>query len=166
MKTCYYANMNFSKSNQTAEEEVETLFSALADKTRLRLLNLMGDDEICVCFFTEVLGESQPKVSRHLAYLRKAGLVDARREGKWMHYSIRTPEDPQLRKVIRSVLEWIASRPEMAADYLKLKEVCCSTDLPKGIASAPKPDIAIGTDMFEGYESESEEVEVLETYLL
>ncbi|MCV4655760.1 metalloregulator ArsR/SmtB family transcription factor, partial [Escherichia coli] len=67
-------------------EKLEKLFLALSDRTRLRLLNLMRNGEICVCFFTEVLGESQPKVSRHLAYLRNAGLVKARREGKWVHY--------------------------------------------------------------------------------
>ncbi|WP_242531466.1 ArsR/SmtB family transcription factor, partial [Vibrio alginolyticus] len=55
-------------------EKLEKLFLALSDRTRLRLLNLMRNGEICVCFFTEVLGESQPKVSRHLAYLRNAGL--------------------------------------------------------------------------------------------
>ena len=65
--------------------EMETLFLALADKTRLRLLNLMRGDEVCVCYFTEVLGESQPKISRHLAYLRNAKIVSARREGKWMN---------------------------------------------------------------------------------
>ena len=75
------------KSN-IESKETENLFLALADKTRLRLLNLMREDEVCVCFFTEVLGDSQPKISRHLAYLRNAGLVSARRDGKWMHYSL------------------------------------------------------------------------------
>ena len=59
-----------------------TLFEALADRTRLRLLHLMTAGEICVCYFVEVLGESQPKISRHLAYLRRAGVVAARRDGK------------------------------------------------------------------------------------
>ncbi len=52
---------------------IELLFKALADRTRLRLLNLIGEDEVCVCFFVEVLNNNQPKISRHLAYLRKAG---------------------------------------------------------------------------------------------
>ena len=64
------------------------LFAALADTTRLRLLNLMAGREVCVCHFVEILGQSQPKISRHLAYLPNAGIVAARREGKWMHYSI------------------------------------------------------------------------------
>ena len=74
--------------NESALADMERFFMALADKTRLRLLNLMRDEEVCVCFFTEVLGESQPKISRHLAYLRGAGIVHARRDGKWMNYSI------------------------------------------------------------------------------
>src|SRR5260370_27922556 len=74
--------------------DMGTLFRALADRTRLRLLNLMADGEVCVCFFVEVLGTNQPKISRHLAYLRRAGIVAARREGTWMHYRIVTPADP------------------------------------------------------------------------
>src|SRR5579863_1492498 len=64
---------------------LDVLFRALADTTRLRLLNLIADQEICVCYFVEILKISQPKISRHLAYLRKAGIVASRREGKWMH---------------------------------------------------------------------------------
>src|SRR5688500_20312346 len=57
-------------------------FRALADRTQLRLLNLMRSEEVCVCFFVEVLKTHQPKISRHLAYLRRAGIVGARREGR------------------------------------------------------------------------------------
>ena len=69
------------------------LFAALADRTGLRLLNLMQDREVCVCYFVEILEQGQPKISRHLAYRRKAGVVNARREGKWMHYRIDRPSD-------------------------------------------------------------------------
>ena len=65
-------------AKENSISRLETLFGALADRTRLRLLNLMGRDEICVCFLVEALGLSQPKISRHLAYLRDAGLVAAR----------------------------------------------------------------------------------------
>src|SRR4051794_37832610 len=65
-------------------------YSALADVNRLRLLNLMKDGELCVCFLQGVLQTNQPKVSRHLAYMRKAGLVEARREGKWMYYRLKS----------------------------------------------------------------------------
>ena len=69
-------------------EDLAELFKCLADPTRLRLVNLLRGGEICVCYFVEILSEPQPKVSRHLAYLRRAGIVDARREGKWMHYKL------------------------------------------------------------------------------
>ena len=70
---------------------MQRFFQALGDATRLRLLNLMGDQELCVCYFVEILKQAQPKISRHLAYLRRAGIVEARREGKWMHYRITPP---------------------------------------------------------------------------
>ncbi len=69
----------------------ELFFRALADATRLRIINLIGDQEVCVCYFVEILKTNQPKISRHLAYLRRAGIVAARREGIWMHYRISTP---------------------------------------------------------------------------
>jgi ArsR family transcriptional regulator len=61
--------------------DMERFFQALGDRTRLRLLNLMGDQELCVCYFVEILDQPQPKISRHLAYLRRAGIVAARRDG-------------------------------------------------------------------------------------
>src|SRR5687767_2365607 len=103
-------------NSETALGDMETFFMALADKTRLRLLNLMRDEEVCVCFFGEVLGDSQPKISRHLAYLRNAGLVEARRDGKWMHYSIRDPKDENARRVLERVFEWLDSREELRRD--------------------------------------------------
>ena len=72
---------------------LENLFLALSDKTRLRLLALMADGEVGVGFLAEKLGESQPKISRHLAYLRNAGIVSARRDGKWIYYNIQWPTD-------------------------------------------------------------------------
>src|SRR3954468_16323564 len=92
---------------------MESFYMALADKTRLRLLNLMRDGEVCVCFFTEVLGDSQPKISRHLAYLRNAGIVTARRDGKWMHYSISRPSDEGAGRVLSELFDWMDSREEL-----------------------------------------------------
>lgn len=112
---------------------------ALADKTRLRLLNLIRQDEICVCFFTEVLNESQPKISRHLAYLRSAGIVEARREGKWMHYRIIEPENDYAAQVLQDILEWLKSHEEMQRDYENLAIACCSPSAPITISRAPKP---------------------------
>lgn len=116
---------------------MEAFYMALADKTRLRLLNLMRDEEVCVCFFTEVLGVSQPKISRHLAYLRNSGLVKARREGKWMHYSTIEPQDEGGKRVLNSVLEWLDGQPELRAERERYKTVCCSPELLIQIAKTP-----------------------------
>src|SRR6266702_7212864 len=92
--------MNMAKKNY----DIENLFKALADHTRLRLINMIGDSEVCVCFLVEILRTSQPKVSRHLAYLRRAGIVAARREGKWMHYKIVVPSHAGAAKILRETL--------------------------------------------------------------
>ena len=123
--------------NESALADMETFFMALADKTRLRLLNLMRDEEVCVCFFTEVLGDSQPKISRHLAYLRNSGIVEARRDGKWMHYSIVPPKDENERRVLNEVFEWLDSRDDMRLDREKYRNVCCSPELLVQIARTP-----------------------------
>lgn len=120
---------------------------ALADKTRLRLLNLMREDEICVCFFSEVLEESQPKISRHLAYLRNAGIVEARRDGKWMHYRIIKPENPFAAQVLEDTLRWLDSQAEMQKDYQKLAVARCAPTAPVTIMRAPKPNTFIETNM-------------------
>lgn len=132
---------------------------ALADKTRLRLLNLMRDEEICVCFFTEVLNESQPKVSRHLAYLRNAGLVEARRDGKWMHYRIVEPENEVAKRVLRETLEGLKNEDEMQKDYEKLYVACCGLSVPVTISRAPKPDTFVQSNI-------NQEREELDTFLL
>ena len=119
--------------------DMELLFSALADRTRLRLLNLMGDDEICVCFFVETLKTNQPKISRHLAYLRRAGVVEARREGKWMHYRIVEPADERAARVFREVRAWLAEDQEMRRDRERLIKVCCAPQLPVHLQAAPRP---------------------------
>src|ERR1051326_5405177 len=98
------------------EAQMELLFRALADRTRLRLLNLLAAGEVCVCFFVEVLGESQPKISRHLAYLRRAGVVAARREGKWMHYRVTTPEDAHVARIFAEVMAWLGEEKGMRED--------------------------------------------------
>ena len=114
-------------------------FLALSDRTRLRLLNLMGDDEVCVCFFVEVLGEPQPKISRHLAYLRQAGVVTARREGKWMHYRVVEPPDPQAAYVFNEVRAFLRADEELKRDQERLMKVCCAPQMPVQLLGAPKP---------------------------
>ena len=103
--------------------EMETMFMALADRTRLRLLNLMADSEVCVNYFTEALGESQPKVSRHLAYLRNAGLVDTRRHGKWIYYSICRPHTKSLGSVLDATLTALAADMELRSDKARLADL-------------------------------------------
>ena len=147
-------------SNETFLKEMETFFLALADKTRLRLLNLMRENEVCVCFFTEVLGESQPKISRHLAYLRNAGLVSARRDGKWMHYKIEIPANFHAAQILQNTLNGLKSKDEMREDYDKLVNVCCAVEVPVTIARAPKPETLLEANM--SYHSREE----LETFLL
>ena len=105
--------------------DLATLFAALADITRLRLLNLINGREVCVCHFVEILVEAQPKISRHLAYLRKAGLVAARREGKWMHYRITPPADPAVAAILTAALTAFHMNPEMQADRAQLDRACC-----------------------------------------
>src|SRR5580692_455701 len=92
---------------------LDVLFRALADPTRLRLLNLIAGRDLCVCYFVEILRISQPKVSRHLSYLRRAGIVAARREGKWVHYRLVIPQDEVAEGILRATLKYLANKPEM-----------------------------------------------------
>jgi ArsR family transcriptional regulator len=117
----------------------ESFFKALADRTRLRLLNLLRTDEVCVCFFVEVLKTNQPKISRHLAYLRRAGIVGVRRQGPWMHYRIVEPADSDAARVLTDVMNWLATDKEMQRDRERLVRVCCAPQLPVSIQGAPRP---------------------------
>lgn len=101
---------------RTAVQEMETLFKALADKTRLRILALLGNNEVCVCHIHDSLGLPQPTVSRHLAYLRKTGLVSARRDGVWMHYQLSRSLDPLIQGVIASAVNALERLPATTQD--------------------------------------------------
>lgn len=118
---------------------IERFFQALGDNTRLRLLNLMGDQEICVCYFVEILGQPQPKISRHLAYLRSVGIVEARREGKWMHYRMVMPPNEGAIKVLREILDWLKEEKTMQADRTKLTKACCAPEKFVALQGAPLP---------------------------
>lgn len=120
--------------------ELELLFQALADRTRLRLLNLMGETELCVCYLVQVLHTPQPKISRHLAYLRRAGIVRARREGKWMHYRIVTPAHSGAATILRQTLDALRNEPAMQADRVRLEKACCSPRRPRALLDAPLPN--------------------------
>jgi ArsR family transcriptional regulator len=129
----------FSMDRRLKSADLATLFAALADTTRLRLLNLMAGREVCVCYFVEILRQSQPKISRHLAYLRRAGIVLARREGKWMHYRISAPTDEGAAAILDAALASLRNNPQMQADLARLNRACCAPQklvMPEG---APRP---------------------------
>jgi ArsR family transcriptional regulator, arsenate/arsenite/antimonite-responsive transcriptional repressor len=119
--------------------DVVRLFAALADPTRLRLLNLMDGREVCVCYFVEILKQGQPKISRHLAYLRNAGIVNARREGKWMHYSIERPEDARACAILEAALMSCKGDREMQMDLTRLGKACCEPQRFVSLQGAPIP---------------------------
>jgi ArsR family transcriptional regulator, arsenate/arsenite/antimonite-responsive transcriptional repressor len=118
---------------------MERFFQALGDNTRLRLLNLMGDQEICVCYFVEILDQPQPKISRHLAYLRSAGIVAPRREGKWMHYRIVMPPNIGAARVLQQTLAWLKEERTMQADRARLSKAYCSPAKFATLQGAPMP---------------------------
>jgi ArsR family transcriptional regulator, arsenate/arsenite/antimonite-responsive transcriptional repressor len=124
---------------------LDLLFRALADPTRLRLLNLIADREICVCYFVEILRMSQPKISRHLAYLRRAGIAAARREGKWMHYRLASPNDQAANSILRETLKHLRDKPEMQRDRTRLNFACCSPQKFELLHGAPPPAVVRAT---------------------
>jgi len=121
------------------EYRLDRLFRALADPTRLRLVHLMADREICVCYFVEVIDAPQPKISRHLAYLRHAGIVSARREGKWMHYQLVVPPDPHAAAILKTTLDSLKQDKELQRDLQSLTKACCGPKSLVGLLGAPLP---------------------------
>jgi ArsR family transcriptional regulator len=115
------------------------MFAALSDRTRLRLLNLMDGREVCVCYFVEILKQSQPKISRHLAYLRRAGIVAARREGKWVHYKIVVPANTGSAQILRQTLAVLREDKGMRADLGQLNKSCCVPQRVSALDGAPTP---------------------------
>jgi ArsR family transcriptional regulator len=102
------------------KDRIDVMFRAFSDRTRLRLLNMLRGGETCVCDLVEVLGVPQPKVSRHLAYLRRAGLVVARKDGLWMHYSL-APAGSEFHKSLLNCLACcFRSVPELKEDSERL----------------------------------------------
>jgi|SRR5688500_17399364 ArsR family transcriptional regulator, arsenate/arsenite/antimonite-responsive transcriptional repressor len=108
-------------------ENMERLFQALGDSTRLRILGLLMTGEVCVCHIHESLKVSQPKASRHLAYLRRAGLVEARRQGLWMYYRLADAPDPVVASVKQAVTHALGHLPGVQKDAQRLqrKNGCC-----------------------------------------
>lgn len=106
----------------------DLLFRAFSDRTRLRILYMLRGHELCVCYIVDVLGVPQPKASRHLAYLRKAGLVLVRKEGQWMHYSLAPARTAFHQKLLDCLNSCFHEVPELATDARRLKMItsCCS----------------------------------------
>jgi ArsR family transcriptional regulator, arsenate/arsenite/antimonite-responsive transcriptional repressor len=119
--------------------DIVRLFAALADHTRLRLLNLMRGRGVCVCYFVEILQQSQPRISRHLAYLRNAGIVSARRDGKWMHYSIRRPQDSAAASILDAGLASLVDDKNMLADLMRLDRASCAPEKFVALEGVPSP---------------------------
>jgi ArsR family transcriptional regulator len=118
---------------------MEQFFRVLADRTRLRLLNLVNGQEVCVCYFIEILDLPQSTISRHLAYLRRAGLVQSRREGKWMHYRLTVPKQAGVQAVLREVLKTFQADKQMERDRARLNRACCAPQKFVRLEGAPMP---------------------------
>ena len=104
------------RNNRAAIDELEDVFKALADKTRLRVLALLANNEVCVCHIHDSLELPQPTVSRHLAYLRRCGLVTARRDGVWMHYRVSRSLNPLIQRIVNSSLDVLQQMPASTQD--------------------------------------------------
>ena len=108
-------------------QAVDQVFKALADPTRVRILGLLSAGEICVCHIHDSLRLPQPLVSRHLAYLRKAGLVETRKEGLWVHYRIAPRRDEVTRTLLDAVYHVVGHLSTVAKDAKRLEKEtgCC-----------------------------------------
>lgn len=104
------------------------LFKAFADPTRLRILTLLSGREVCVCDLMAVLREPQPKVSQHLAFLRAAGLVVFRQEGKWRHYALAKPVGKVHARLVGCLGECFAEIPGLTRDRAKLKKILAAKE--------------------------------------
>lgn len=110
----------------SAKENLPALFRTLADPTRLRLLNLISQGDVCVCHLTDSLEAIQPRVSRHLAYLRRAGVVETRREGKWMHYRWAPNGEAFAGYLMKGLRDWMTKDARMTRERKKLARICCA----------------------------------------
>jgi ArsR family transcriptional regulator len=103
--------------------QLAQFFKALSDETRLRIVMLLTEGELCVCDLMAALGEPQSKVSRHLTYLKYSGLTSSRRVGVWMHYSLSEPSNGFYRAQLNLLQEQLSSLPQFRKDMQKLKEL-------------------------------------------
>lgn len=102
--------------------ELAAVFRALSDETRLRILALLRDGEVCVCHIQGGLQLPQPTISRHLAYLRRSGLVHARREGIWMHYRLADSASPVIESVLDAALHALTHASTTQRDVARMQK--------------------------------------------
>lgn len=102
-------------------ENIREVFLALSDTTRLRALALMAEEgEVCVCELVEALGEVQPKISRHLAVLRDAGIVTVRKDARWIHHMIAQDLEKWAKDAIKAAVAGISAQPIHRSDRARL----------------------------------------------
>ena len=102
---------------------IEKIFKALADRNRLRILKMLEARTVCVCEITAVLGIAQSSVSRHLGILREAGLVDDKKQGQWMIYSLARGGDDATRSIIAGIGRWLSDDPQVKGDNRKIRQI-------------------------------------------
>ena len=118
-------------SKNECDNSVDTMFRAFSERTRLRILHLLLDGEMCVGDLVAILETTQPRASQHLAYLRNAGLVVGRKAGLWNFYSLAPAQSPFHKKLLECLKHCFSEVPELQADdrrAAKLKRAgrCCS----------------------------------------
>src|SRR5215510_14671051 len=118
------AKTSRASSRNKLAPQMAAFLKACADETRLRLINLLAaEGEVCVCHLVDTLNTNQPKVSRHLAYLKRAGLVTDRKDGLWVHYRLVEPLANHARQLVECINSCFAESPEMRRDVVKLRAV-------------------------------------------
>ncbi len=120
-----------TRRNDVRFAQMNKTLRALADPTRMRILGLLAGGQVCVCHIHDALSIPQPTASRHLAYLRKAGLVDSRREGQWVYYTLAALPDETLRTLVNAVTHCVGHAETIARDRKRLEIAtgcCCVVD--------------------------------------
>ncbi len=134
---------NLDTKTRQWPQQMAALLKACADQTRLRLLHLMArEGEVCVCHLVDVLGANQPKVSRHLAYLKRAGLVNDRKDGLWVHYRLTDALSEHARRVLDCLNSCCAEAEAMQSDITKLRQVCAAQPIVKLTSRAAASTVA------------------------
>lgn len=119
----YFPGVIYLLMQMDEYEALSNLFKALSEPIRIRIFMLISQGEICVCEIQEVLNEPQSKVSRHLSYLKHSGIIEAKRVGRWMHYSVRKDMDPSIKAHIQFIRDRCSSFEIFEKDLQRLKEL-------------------------------------------